>query len=71
MIFLADNIEFILNAEDSFIDLLGCVPAEEFGQLGNKDISHTPEFIHFYFMVLDSTDSTEKRLMNKGRAELW
>lgn len=41
MIFLADNIEFILNTEESFIDLLGCVPAEEFGQLGNIKVYHT------------------------------
>lgn len=33
MIFLADDIEFILNVEDSYIDLLGCAPAEDLGQL--------------------------------------
>lgn len=37
----------------------------------HKGVSHRPEFIHFYFMLPDSTESTERRLLKEERAELW
>lgn len=66
MIFLADNIEFILNIEDSYIDLLGCAPAEDSRQLSHVVIQRPESPVHW--RLPDNMGLTERQLKREEQS---